>query len=145
MFLFAFAVVVGGDVLCWGRKDKGTCACLLFIPLGGLSFFFVAELNRCPPTICRFDLYSSTHSHTLHTRVPTDACLSFRRVLYLFLAPQEFQRVLTDFQGCEEQLVSEAQDGMRKHVVFESSSLANQQYDLQMLFKVTTAVLLLYK
>ncbi|CAN0527704.1 unnamed protein product, partial [Ectocarpus sp. 8 AP-2014] len=51
-------------------------------------------------------------------------------------APQEFQRVLTDFQGCEEQLVSEAQDGMRKHVVFESSSLANQQYDLQMLFKV---------
>lgn len=45
--------------------------------------------------------------------------------------------MLTDFQGCEEQLVSEAQDGMRKHVVFESSSLANQQYDLQMLFKVT--------
>lgn len=44
--------------------------------------------------------------------------------------------MLTDFQGCEEQLVSEAQDGMRKHVVFESSSLANQQYDLQMLFKV---------
>lgn len=49
---------------------------------------------------------------------------------------QEFQQVLTDFQGCEEQLVSEAQDGMRKHVVFESSTLANQQYDLQMLFKV---------
>lgn len=44
--------------------------------------------------------------------------------------------MLTDFQGCEEQLVSEAQDGMRKHVVFESSSLANQQYDVQMLFKV---------
>lgn len=44
--------------------------------------------------------------------------------------------MLTDFQACEEQLVSEAQDGMRKHVVFESSSLANQQYDAQMLFKV---------
>ncbi|CAM9281852.1 unnamed protein product [Ectocarpus sp. 6 AP-2014] len=55
-------------------------------------------------------------------------------------AVQEFQRVLTDFQGCEEQLVSEAQDGMRKHVVFESSSLANQQYDLQMLFKLMEAV-----
>lgn len=45
--------------------------------------------------------------------------------------------MLTDFQGCEEQLVSQAQDGMRKHVVFESSALANQQYDLQMLFKVS--------
>lgn len=44
--------------------------------------------------------------------------------------------MLTDFQGCEEQLVSEAQEGLRKHIVFESSSLANQQYDLQMLFKV---------
>lgn len=54
----------------------------------------------------------------------------------MYRCAQEFQRVLTDFQGCEEQLVSEAQDGMRKHVVFESSSLANQQYDLQMLFKV---------
>ncbi|CAN0066117.1 unnamed protein product, partial [Scytosiphon promiscuus] len=53
---------------------------------------------------------------------------------------QEFQRVLTDFQSCEEQLVSEAQDGMRKHVVFESSSLANQQYDVQMLFKVMESV-----
>eukprot|EP00752_Nemacystus_decipiens_P007524 g6724.t1 len=53
----------------------------------------------------------------------------------IYGAIQEFQRVLTDFQGCEEQLVSEAQDGMRKSVVFESSSLANLQYDLQMLFK----------
>lgn len=49
---------------------------------------------------------------------------------------QEFQQVLTDFQGCEEEQVSQAQDAMRKHVVFESSTLANQQYDLQMLFKV---------
>lgn len=32
--------------------------------------------------------------------------------------------------------MSETQDGLRKHVVFESSTLANQQYDLQMLFKV---------
>lgn len=44
--------------------------------------------------------------------------------------------MLTDFQGCEEEQVSQAQDAMRKHVVFESSALANQQYDLQMLFKV---------
>ncbi|CAN0061608.1 unnamed protein product, partial [Choristocarpus tenellus] len=49
---------------------------------------------------------------------------------------QEFQEVLTEFQACEERLISEVQDGLRKQVVFESSSLANQQYDLQMLFKV---------
>ncbi|CAN0473343.1 unnamed protein product, partial [Discosporangium mesarthrocarpum] len=47
---------------------------------------------------------------------------------------------MTEFQSCEERLISEVQDGLRRHVVFESSALANQQYDLQMLFKVMEAM-----
>ncbi|CAM9937894.1 unnamed protein product, partial [Phaeothamnion confervicola] len=58
----------------------------------------------------------------------------------LAISVRELQHVLTDFQGMEERLVADLQDGLRKAVVFESSALANQQYDSQKLFQVLEAM-----
>jgi hypothetical protein len=46
------------------------------------------------------------------------------------------QILITKLQALLESFVVVLQDHMRKMIVFESSSLANQQYDLNMLFKV---------
>eukprot|EP01041_Mallomonas_annulata_P001408 gene1408-2706_t len=48
----------------------------------------------------------------------------------------KLQMLLTKFQGMVETFLILIQDHLRKLVVFESSAIANQQYDLQMLFKV---------
>ncbi len=49
---------------------------------------------------------------------------------------------VTKLQSLLESFILVLQDHMRKMIVFESSSLANQQYDLQMLFKVRKHALL---
>lgn len=46
------------------------------------------------------------------------------------------QILMTKLQAQLESVIVILQDHMRKMIVFESSSLANQQYDIQMLFKV---------
>lgn len=56
------------------------------------------------------------------------------------VAMHELQGALNECQGVEETMVAELQDSLRKKAVFESSSLANEQYDIQMLFKVMEAV-----
>ena len=145
-----------------GGGGKGTCAWnefvygyLMYVAcvpsffnifpglLGSLSLLGDRSVRRrsrrLPCVSRRVSLnYSKEHFLVLNFLVAPTQPLppSSDRPAAMYRCAQEFQRVLTDFQGCEEQLVSEAQDGMRKHVVFESSSLANQQYDLQMLFKV---------
>lgn len=48
------------------------------------------------------------------------------------------QILITKMQGLLESFIVTLQDQMRKMAVFESSSLANQQYDVNMLFKVYT-------
>jgi len=50
------------------------------------------------------------------------------------------QILYTKLQGMQESFVLIMQDHMRKMIVFESSSLANQQYDIQMLFKVMESI-----
>jgi hypothetical protein len=49
------------------------------------------------------------------------------------------QILITKQQALLESFVVLLQDHMRKMIVFESSSLANQQYDLNMLFKVSSS------
>jgi len=48
----------------------------------------------------------------------------------------QYQCILTHMQQIEEDYLKEVKDSLRKQLVLESSSLANQQYDVQMLFKV---------
>lgn len=50
-------------------------------------------------------------------------------------AVHAIQVVLSEYQMLEERQVDETTVVMRKAIVFESSSLANQQYDVQMVFK----------
>lgn len=48
----------------------------------------------------------------------------------------QFQVILNKLQKSQENFVQVMSDSLKKIVVFESSSLANVQYDIQMLFKV---------
>lgn len=52
----------------------------------------------------------------------------------------EYMHALADFQTLEEECINNMQDHLKKMTVFECSAVANQQYDLQMLFKVLESI-----
>ena len=54
----------------------------------------------------------------------------------------KLQIVLTKFQGMAETFETLVQDHLMKLIVLESSAVANQQYDIQMLFKVSKSFVL---
>lgn len=56
--------------------------------------------------------------------------------VYAKEATHHLQVLLSEYQMLEERCVDELKVVMRKQVVVESSAVANQQYDLQMIFKL---------
>ena len=61
-------------------------------------------------------------------------------VTFARTATHTLQKVLCQYQSCEERSVEELAVVLRKQVVFESSCLANEQYDIQLIFRVIEAV-----
>ena len=55
-------------------------------------------------------------------------------------ATHQLQLMLAEYQMLEERCIDELQVILRKNVVFESSCLANEQYEAQMIFKVIEEV-----
>ena len=70
-----------------------------------------------------------------HRRAARKAWLEYVVVCQRYVL--KAQILHTKMQGMQESFILLLQDHMRKMIVFESSTLANQQYDIQMLFKVS--------
>lgn len=60
--------------------------------------------------------------------------------LYAHECTHNLQLILTEYQMLEERCIDELKVLLRKDVVFESSCLANEQYDVQMVFKVLETI-----
>jgi len=88
------------------------------------------------------DLQATARDHMEMAELLRFACRDRYDDLAAFarLATHTLQKVLCQYQSCEERSVEELAVVLRKQVVFESSCLANEQYEAQVIFKVIEAV-----
>jgi hypothetical protein len=100
-----------------------------------------AAPGRSSPKLAKYETAGELATGAL-TRAEKNRRAARKAWLEYIVVAQRFvlkaQILFTKLQGMEESFVLLLQDHMRKMIVFESSALANQQYDIQMLFKVQT-------
>ncbi len=95
-----------------------------------------AETNRQP------DLRVTVQEHLELAELLRFACRDRYDDLVAFArqATHQLQAILCQYQLAEERCVTELTTVLQKQVVFESSCLANEQYEAQLIFKVIEAV-----
>lgn len=90
----------------------------------------------------RDDLDTIAKKHLEMAELFRFACLERFDELSTFArrAVHELQRVLCHYQSCEERSIERLAVVLRKQIVFESSCLANEQFEAQIIFKVIEAM-----
>lgn len=95
--------------------------------------------DKVSPKLARYETAGDVASRALtcaeiNRRAARKAWLEYIVVAHRFVL--KAQILMTRLQSMQESFVMLLQDHMCKMIVFESSALANQQYDIRMLFKV---------